>query len=168
MPAKWSLPAAKTSSTAGAERLNVCSSISAKTGLAPARKIELTVAKKLNGVVITASPGPNFNAANESQSASVPLAHPIAKGTPHATAAASSNRATSGPRMKRCDSHTEAIAARTSSRISANSRLKSSMGTASSFGRASVSIISIIVIFRALPCAVCVARPCREASKAIG
>ena len=156
------------SRVASADKLNVRASISAKSGLAPQRRIELTVAKKLNGVVITESPGPIFNAASESHRASVPLAQPIANGTPQAAAAASSNRPTSGPSIKRWDSHTEAMAARTSSRISANSRLKSSMGTASSFGLLFISIISTIVIVPKVLGSVSVPRPCREASKAIG
>ena len=52
--------------------------MSARTGVAPARRMELTVAKKLKGVVTTASPGPMSRAASASQRASVPLAQPMA------------------------------------------------------------------------------------------
>ena len=47
-------------------------------GGAPQRRMALTEAKKLKGEVITASPGPIPAAAMASQSASVPLAHPMA------------------------------------------------------------------------------------------
>ena len=53
-------------------------SISASRGCAPQRRIALTLAKKLNGVVMTASPGPMLAAARASQMASVPLAQPMA------------------------------------------------------------------------------------------
>ncbi len=43
--------------TAAGDRLKLTGSISASTGVAPARRIELTEAKKLNGVVTTAWPG---------------------------------------------------------------------------------------------------------------
>ena len=46
--------------TALGSRLNVTGSISARTGCAPARRIALTEAKKLKGVVRTASPGANL------------------------------------------------------------------------------------------------------------
>jgi len=52
--------------------------MSASRGVAPARRIALTVAKKLKGVVMTASPGPTLAAAKASQMASVPLAQPMA------------------------------------------------------------------------------------------
>ena len=52
--------------------------MSASNGCAPQRRMALTLAKKLNGVVTTASPGPMLAAASASQIASVPLAHPMA------------------------------------------------------------------------------------------
>src|SRR5579859_6204751 len=66
-------------STLATSRFSVSGSISAKTGLAPARRIELAVAKKLNGVVMTASPGPIPAATSASQSPSV-------RGTAHSFA----------------------------------------------------------------------------------
>ena len=44
--------------TAAGERLKLTGSISQKTGLAPARAIVPAVAKKVNGLVMTSSPGP--------------------------------------------------------------------------------------------------------------
>ena len=68
-------------------------------------------------------------AARASQSASVPLAQPIAYGVERALAAAVSKDVTWGPRMKRWESHASAIACMTSSRMTANWREKSSIGT---------------------------------------
>jgi hypothetical protein len=110
---------ATTSSTAVGARLKVRGSMSASRGIAPARRMELTVAKKLKGVVTTLSPGPIWRAARASQRASVPLAQPMAWGTWRARAAAASNAATSGPRMKRWESQTAVTAARSSSRSAA-------------------------------------------------
>jgi len=111
--------------------------------------MELAVAKKLKGVVMTASepthrdeaamdgaPGrvlavlsPTPEAASASQRASVPLAHPMAWRAAQAAAAAFSNAATWGPRIKRCESQTAVRAERTSCRSEVYWRLKSSMGT---------------------------------------
>jgi hypothetical protein len=52
--------------------------MSASTGLAPVRRIELTEAKKLKGVVMTAEPDEISAEARASHNASVPDAHPIA------------------------------------------------------------------------------------------
>ena len=52
--------------------------MSARTGRAPARRMALTEAKKLNGVVTTASPGPIPAAAIASHRASVPEEQPMA------------------------------------------------------------------------------------------
>ncbi len=49
--------------------------MSTNTGVAPTLWIVPAVAKKVNGVVITSSPGPASTARNASRSASVPLAH---------------------------------------------------------------------------------------------
>ena len=112
--------------------------MSAKMGRAPARRMQLALAKKLKGVVITASGGhgadaealsPMPAAASASHRASVPLAHPIAKDEAQAAAAAASNAATRGPRMKFCESQTWVMASRISCRSGANWREKSSIGT---------------------------------------
>ena len=58
--------------------LNVFGSMSTNTGLAPTLWIVPAVAKKVNGVVMTSSPGPTSSALSASSSASVPLAQPIA------------------------------------------------------------------------------------------
>src|ERR1700722_2785749 len=128
----------RTSATDSEDRLNVCLSMSAKSGRAPARKIPLALAKNVNGLVITASDtvpagalevlSPMPAAASASQIASVPLAHPIEKDEPQAAAAAASKEATRGPRMKDCESRTSVIALRISSRRGAYWREKSSIG----------------------------------------
>jgi hypothetical protein len=81
--------------------------------------MELTLAKKLKGVVMTESPLSSPSAARQSQRASVPLEQPMAWVTPQALAAEASKLATSGPRMKRCESQTAVMAARISSRSGA-------------------------------------------------
>ena len=53
--------------------------------MAPVRRTALTVAKKLNGVVATRSPGRMPAEAIASQRASVPEPHPMASGTPAQT-----------------------------------------------------------------------------------
>ena len=86
----------------------------------------LALAKKLKGEVMTLSSdapvrvsqvlSPIPAAANASQSASVPLAHPTAKDEAQTAAAAVSNAATRGPRMKCCESQTWVMASSISSR----------------------------------------------------
>src|SRR5271163_1248131 len=115
--------------TAAGERLKVSGSMSAKSGCAPQRRMELAVAKKLKGVVTTASPGPTPAAASASQSASVPLAQPTPNSAPQARAAAASKLSTAGPRMNFCDTQTASMACMTSSRRVENCRVKSSIGT---------------------------------------
>ena len=56
--------------------------MSASTGVAPARRMALTEAKKLKGVVTTAVPGPIPAAASASHRASVPEEQPMAWATP--------------------------------------------------------------------------------------
>ena len=65
-------------------RVQIVSSrwISASNGFAPARTIELTVEKKVKGVVRPRLPGPTSAAAIASHKASVPEAHPIPWATP--------------------------------------------------------------------------------------
>src|ERR1019366_9857330 len=92
----------RSSATAFGERLKVRGSISANSGRAPARRMQLALAKKLNGVVMTASGlpvcrvaavlSPNPAAARASHSASLPLAHPIAAGELQAAAAGERKR----------------------------------------------------------------------------
>ena len=53
--------------------------MSAKIGVAPTRTIAPTVAKKVNGVVMTSSPGPIPSTISEMMSASEPLVTPTAK-----------------------------------------------------------------------------------------
>ena len=63
--------------TAAALRLKVAGSMSQNSGRAPARAMVPAVAKKVNGLVITASPGPIPSAMSASSSASVPEDTPI-------------------------------------------------------------------------------------------
>ncbi len=60
-------------SIAVASILQVSGSISTNTGFAPSRTITSAVAAKVNGVVMTSSPGLMSSAINEISSASVPL-----------------------------------------------------------------------------------------------
>ena len=65
-------------SMAAGEMLNVAGSMSTKTGVPPALWIAPAVAKKVNGGVMTSSPGLRSSARSGSSSASVPLAQAIA------------------------------------------------------------------------------------------
>ena len=113
--------------------------MSANSGRAPARRMALALAKKVKGLVMTASGEgavgalevllPMPAAASASQIASVPLAQPMAKDDAQIAAAAVSNAATCGPRMKLCESQTQAIASSISCRSGVNWREKSSIGT---------------------------------------
>src|SRR5208282_3668586 len=62
-----------------ASRFSVWGSTSTNTGVAPALTIALAEAKKLNGVVMTESPGLTPAETSASQRASVPDAQPTAK-----------------------------------------------------------------------------------------
>src|SRR5215469_16958540 len=70
--ARGSQCAVMNDSTSAGERLNVAGSMSQKSGRAPVRAIVPAVAKKVKGLVITASPVPISNAINARSSASVP------------------------------------------------------------------------------------------------
>ena len=118
------------SSTALGSRLKVAGSISASTGVAPARRMALTDAKKLKGVVMTAwRPAPMPAAASASQRASVPEEHPIAWLTPNCAAAVCSKAATCSPRMNCCVSSTWSSASSSSRCRGWYWRFRSSMGT---------------------------------------
>ena len=108
-------------------RLKVTGSMSASTGFAPARRIALTEAKKLNGVVTTAAPGPMPAAASASHKASVPDEQPMACATPNCLAAALSNAATCSPRMNCRESSTWSAPAFL--RMGGTGASRSSMGT---------------------------------------
>ena len=77
--------------------VNVSSSISTKTGLAPVYKIELPVAAKVNGVVITSSPSPIPAASNATCNAEVPELVAIPYFAPTKSANSFSNSITLGP-----------------------------------------------------------------------
>ena len=62
--------------------LYVWGSISTKTGVAPSRAIISPVAMKVNGLVMTSSPGPIPRAIMATSKASVPLETPIQCRTP--------------------------------------------------------------------------------------
>ena len=70
----------------------------------------LPVAKKLNGVVMTSSPGPTFNAISASNNASEPEAQPIASFVWQYAATSASRAATSGPITNCCVSKTRSTA----------------------------------------------------------
>src|SRR5262245_41307876 len=91
--------------------LNVTGSMSAKTGRAPSRQTELTVAKKVNGGTMTSSPGPIPRACRASTRASVPDPHPTPNAAPQNAATSFSNAATSGPRIACPDVSTRSTAA---------------------------------------------------------
>ena len=86
--------------TLAGSRLKVAASISANTGVAPTSDTASAVAKKVNGLVITSSPGPMPKARSASTRASVPLATATAWRTPTQSAASASKARTLGPRMK--------------------------------------------------------------------
>ncbi len=89
--------------------------MSASTGVAPQRTIELTDAKKLNGVVTTLVSGPTPAASSASQSASVPELQPMLARTPRYSADSRSKLSSSTPPMKCCVARTRSMAALTSS-----------------------------------------------------
>src|SRR5829696_1210028 len=103
--------------------------MSTKTGRAARRVTALPVAKKLNGVVMTSSPGPTFNAISASNSASEPEAQPIASFVWQYAATSASRAATSGPITNCCVSNTRSTARHTASRIGAYCACKSINGT---------------------------------------
>jgi hypothetical protein len=116
-------------SIASGSMLKVTGSMSMNTGRPPALWMAPAVAKKVNGVVITSSPGLSSKALSGSRSASVPLAHPTANFVAARLATASSSWATSGPMMKPWRSTTVATAAMTSSLMARCWATRSSIGT---------------------------------------
>ena len=70
-----------------------------------------TVAKNVNGVVMTSSPGPISRLIRQFRMASVPLDTPTAYLQPLTAATCFSSSATFGPPMHCCDSSTSATAA---------------------------------------------------------
>ena len=68
----------RAAAAASGRMLNVSGSMSTNTGVAPTLWIVPAVAKNVNGVVITSSPGPTSSARSASRSASVPFAQPMA------------------------------------------------------------------------------------------
>ena len=83
--------------------VNVTGSMSTKTGTAPTLLMDSGVAKNVNGVVMTSSPGPTPSARSPITSASVPEFTPIACFTPRYDANSLSSAPTFGPRMNRPD-----------------------------------------------------------------
>ena len=103
--------------------------MSASTGVAPQRTIELTEAKKLKGVVTTLVFASTSQPDSASHNASVPEAQPTLAPQPRYRADSSSNESSSGPPMKCCDVSTRWTAASMSSLMAAYCRFRSSMGT---------------------------------------
>ena len=116
-------------STSAESRLNVAGSMSANTGTAPSRRTHPPVAKNVNDGTITSSPGPIPMAIMATSSASVPLETPSACRVPQYAASSASKAATSSPSTSACASATRSNASRTSSRITAYCRRRSSNGT---------------------------------------
>jgi ribonucleotide monophosphatase NagD (HAD superfamily) len=81
-------------------------STSANTGVAPTRAIQLAVAKKLKGVVITSSPGFMSSAISERMRASVPDATLTDLCASRYAFTSLSNAETSGPSMNCADGNT--------------------------------------------------------------
>ena len=79
--------------------LQVSGSMSTNTGLPPSSTMVSAVAAKVNGVVITSSPGFRSSAIRAISSASVPLATVMQCFAPVWAASASSSSCTSGPMM---------------------------------------------------------------------
>src|SRR3569832_498474 len=111
--------------TLSIERRAVFGSTSAKTGVAPARKMASTVAKAVIGLVITSSPRPMSRARMAISLASIPLPTPSPCLTPHADAHCLSNATTSLPSTYQPESSTRRTALSIDSRSSRGSTLKS-------------------------------------------
>src|SRR5262245_7882990 len=79
--------------------LNVLSSTSTNTGVAPTNATTSAVAQNVNDGQTTASPGPTPVARNASTRASVPLAQVTTWRAPQNAASSASKARTSGPRM---------------------------------------------------------------------
>ena len=99
--------------------LNVFSSISTNTGVAPTYLIASAVAIKVKALVITSSPFVIPSASRARCKASVPDAQPIACLTPRYSAASFSNACTLGPKIKEQLAIVSAIPCSISSLISA-------------------------------------------------
>src|SRR5207302_1468792 len=84
-------------SAAAGSMLNVAGSMSTKTGVPPALWMAPAVAKNVNGVVTTSSPGFRSSAFSGKSSASVPLAHAMPCLALASPAIAASSRGTLGP-----------------------------------------------------------------------
>jgi hypothetical protein len=103
--------------------------MSTNTGVPPALWMAPAVAKKVNAVVITSSPGFMSRARSGSSSASVPLAQPMACRVLESLATSASSCATSGPMMNPWRSTTAIMARRTSSLMPSYCATRSSNGT---------------------------------------
>src|SRR5499427_1370805 len=114
--------------------LNVASSTSANTGVAPSSAATSAVAQNVKDGQITASPGPIPRAISTSTSASVPLAQLTAWRAPQNVASSASSARTSGPRMNWQCSVTRAIA----SSIAAPSRRRCASTSMNGIGLASL------------------------------
>src|SRR5690606_27042723 len=121
-------------STASAQMLKVSGSMSTKTGVAPARWIELPVAKNEYGLVITSSPGPTSSARSARMSASVPDPQPIACRVSTNASNSFSKSATCAPITKCWDWKTSSTTCRTSSRIASYCSTRSIIGTGVGIG----------------------------------
>src|SRR5690606_4486271 len=89
----------RAAAAAAGSMLNVFGSMSTNTGFAPTLWIAPAVAKNVNGGAITSSPAPTSSARYASNSASVPLAQPIANLAFDNPATSHSSLPTGAPRM---------------------------------------------------------------------
>ena len=115
-------------STCETSMLKVSASTSTKTGRMPKSAAASAVAMKVNGVVMTSSPGCNPNERKEICSASVPLPQATTCLQPKYRASASSKRRTTAPFTKALPSMTSDRAASTSALIFKYCACSSNMG----------------------------------------
>src|SRR5919197_329167 len=95
-----SSPAVRSPTAAAAaagSMLSVAGSMSQKTGVTPSYSRQLAEATKLNGLVMTSSPGPQSSARTPRWRAAVPEDTPTASSTPSHSAKAPSKRSSAGP-----------------------------------------------------------------------
>ena len=109
--------------------LKVSGSMSTKTGRPPRRETTPADAKKLNGLVMTSSPGPTPSAISATKSASVPEETPSACRTPIRSANAFSNWVLTAPRMNRPDENTPSTPQAIARFSSSSYRVRSRRGT---------------------------------------
>src|SRR5690348_7138037 len=127
----------RAASMAAGSMLNVSASMSTKTGVPPALWMVPAVAKNVNGVVMTSSPGFRSRALRGRSSASVPLAHPMPYFACERAATSTSSFPMAGPMMNCWASITSWTAASVSFFMVWYWATRSSIGTFTRFSRGS-------------------------------